>query len=1043
MRETVENTIAVGNPFLTGRIHDEDKLYWNNLLRDELELAKLPPDFSQGDLHVGGTLRFDIPEELLEQLNKISKYNDHVLFILLLSGIVFLIQKYMGSEKFLVGMPPFQSSEALGQIANLILPIKAEINRDDTVRNYLSSLKQTIMDADEKSGIPIGPIMKSLNYTTEDGSPVMDIIIALDTVHQKPSDNGSSNLLFFFNKSNEKLSLEVTYSSLYRKKTISKFFNQVINCLSQIINMNTILKEIKFVNDIEEPIIGPVNHLPNKTVIDLFEEAVESMPDHIAIMDKNINLSYSELQTAVVQLADTIAGKSKPTKVVAIMLEHSAELIMSMLAVLKVGACYVPIDPSYPKERVDYILEDSGASLLITKHRLLDNDTTYAGLIIDISNVALDEDTFSRRRGYIQSAASKLDDPAYIIYTSGSTGRPKGVVIKHLSLANYVSWAKKTYLKGQVYDFPLYSSVAFDLTITSIYLPLISGGKIIIYDGMNPTLSIRRILSDNQVNIIKTTPAHLEMILEMKIKASQLQTIIVGGEQFSYQLAEKTHKLFGGGVSIYNEYGPTEATVGCMIYKYNPEAEMHPALPIGFPIDNSEIYLLDDHGQQVLRGAVGMIYVSGSCLAEGYINNLPLTKSKFIDHVERPGEKMYQTGDIAKRLEHDGLLYLGRRDTQIKIRGYRIEPGDVEARLSSYPEVGEVAVVSRRIGESNQLCAYFTSDADILPDQLKEHLSLYLPQYMVPSRFIRLERLPLNTNGKVDRKQLAAMDLSRVIRPMERKSELEHEIYDYWVSVLGHNQFNAEDSFFEVGGDSIRILQLHEKIESRYPDRIKVTDLFSYTTIRKIASYIERPDTATLLSKSLKLPDEYFIRNKDEMSNSLFEFEMSKSLLTEWLLENPEEYSANVESYFIGIFIILLSKLSGEDLIPLYMMHEKNMSLVEVNVKQLKEFKDIFPLLHRDRVGSEGQRVDDLTLSDKGKSNEIKLLFILGERCTEFHAIQKNFDFKVEITERTDSFGFVIEIGDILNRNKVKSLLGSYTGLQKLIYKQMMKGGGV
>ena len=403
-------------------------------------------------------------------------------------------------------------------------------------------------------------------------------------------------------------------------------------------------------------------------VLDLIADQVARNPEAVAISRREERITFAQLSERSDQLAAGLRARGVDSgDIVGLCLPRSVEVVIAILGVLKAGAGYLPIDPASPKERIDFIVEDSGAKLVLTN---LDLDAPDA----ELPEVAA-------------SAA------AYVIYTSGSTGKPKGVVIEHDSLLNYATWAAAQYTSGERCAFPLFTPLTFDLTVTSIFVPLISGGEIVVYPGAENggDFALLDVIEDNRVDVIKLTPSHLALLRGRDLSQSRVKALILGGEDLKRDLALATQQAFGK-VNIFNEYGPTEATVGCMIHRFDPAIDRGASVPVGKPAGNAAIYLLDSHLNPVPRGLTGEIFVSGRGLAREYLNRPELTTERFIENPFRPGERMYRTGDRARFNTAGQLEYLGRIDNQVKVRGVRIELGEVEAALSEHPRISESAV---------------------------------------------------------------------------------------------------------------------------------------------------------------------------------------------------------------------------------------------------------------------------------------------------------------------------------------------------------------
>ena len=437
----------------------------------------------------------------------------------------------------------------------------------------------------------------------------------------------------------------------------------------------------------------PVDGVPGETVVEMFERQVGLYPEQTAVDYLDTKLSYQALdeQSTLLALKLTNSGFGRGD-IAAIVCLRSIDLVVAILAVLKTAGSYVPIDPGYPQERIELILKDTSADLVLSQSFLRQQLPDFCDPIL------LDElgQLPSEERESIPSKKAGMADRAYLMYTSGSTGTPKGVEIGHAALSNYLEWAKKQYIGKNRYNLPLFSSISADLTVTSLFLPIICGGTIVVYGEKQSDvdLSILDLIEDDKVDILKLTPSHLALLVSAPVKNSRIKSIIVGGEQFDTSLARKVVDQFSRELDIYNEYGPTEATVGCMIHRFDSNADCATAVPIGKPVDNMQVYLLDNTLNPVPFGFEGELYVSGRALATGYLNQADLTNEKFLDNPFNPGTKMYRTGDMARWTLEGTLEYSGRMDDQVKIRGFRIELGEIEASLNSHAQVSDCVVSS-------------------------------------------------------------------------------------------------------------------------------------------------------------------------------------------------------------------------------------------------------------------------------------------------------------------------------------------------------------
>ncbi len=483
---------------------------------------------------------------------------------------------------------------------------------------------------------------------------------------------------------------------------------------------------------------------------------------------------------------------------------------------------------------------------------------------------------------------------AYIIYTSGSTGKPKGTMIKQRGLVNYITWADKVYVKNESLDFPLYSSFSFDLTVTSIFTPLISGNKIVVYKDQEDEPIIRQVFKENKVGIVKLTPAHLSMIKEIDNSNSSIKRLILGGEDLKAELAKEVYESFNKNVEIYNEYGPTETVVGCMLYKYDYDKDKSISVPIGKPADNVQIYILDKEKQLLPTGIAGEIYVGGDGVSKGYINREELTAEKFIANPFIPGEQMYRTGDLARWMPDGNIEFLGRIDNQVKIRGFRIELGEIEARLLSYEGIEEVIVIAREDKDSSYLCAYVSGTREFKISELRAYLNEELPEYMIPSYFLQLEKLPITANGKVDRKSLPEPDGSIVtgIEYVAPTNETEEKLTAIWQEVLGLEKVGINDNFFELGGHSLKAINISAKINMELNVSVPLREIFKTPTIKGLADYVKGTKQSIYSRIEPAEENEYYpLSSAQKRMYALQQFE-----------ENSTSYNIPMVMTIVGVF---------------------------------------------------------------------------------------------------------------------------------------------
>jgi amino acid adenylation domain-containing protein len=613
---------------------------------------------------------------------------------------------------------------------------------------------------------------------------------------------------------------------------------------------------------------------PNGTIIDLFRDQVTRSPDAEAIRFGDATLTYRQLDERSNQMATHLSSTGVgPGRIAVVFMEHSIEVVVAILGVLKSGAAYVPLDAATPKGRIATILKDiangtDGRSpVAITQARL---QSVISPNLADIFVLDADFGSILNQPDSARPSAATPDGTAYIIFTSGSTGTPKGVVIEHRNLVNYIWWAARVYSSGERLTWPLFSSLAFDLTVTTLFTPLITGGRIVVYLG-DPgvqSMVVLKVIDDNAVDIMKLTPAHLAMIRDRNLETTRLRKFIVGGEDFKSELARHITKAIPHPIEIYNEYGPTEATVGCMIHRFDIDRDQSASVPIGVPAANAGIYVLSKAYQPTGRGIIGEMFIAGDGLARGYFNRPDLTDERFRTATDPRGGisklRLYKTGDLARWNSEGRLEFLGRADHQVKIGGARVELGEIEARLLKHPHVQECAVaaiatsvakpatqimaqigyVEPPVAEDGiaRLVAYYVSSKPLTVADLRAHLAEELLESMIPTHYIRLERMPLTSNGKVDRSSLPKPTAEN-IQPAQDfaapSTETEKTLAALWCDLLKIESIGRCDNFFDLGGHSLLVIRAVSRMRKTFGVDVQLRNLFECPTVAELAGVID------------------------------------------------------------------------------------------------------------------------------------------------------------------------------------------------------------
>ncbi len=855
---------------LEGPAVTAQRAYWIQQLAGVPPLLELPTDRPRPAVqsYRGAHHYFALPAALTADLLALSRREDVTLFMCLLAAVQTLVHRLSGQSDIVVASPIAGRSRPdleplIGVFVNT-LALRTSAADDPSFRDLLGRVRRVTLDAYDHQDLPFEKLVEDLRperslghaplaqvmFVLENTAP---IALALPGLTARPIDTetGASefDLTLFLRESSEGLRGALQYNTdLFDPPTIARLAGHFRVLLEGIVASPTErLSALPLLTDDERrQLLVDWNatgaaHPQQATLPDLLEAQAECSPDAIAAVFEDAALTYRELHRRANQLSHHLRGRGVgPNCRVGLCVERSLDMLVGVLGILKAGGAYVPLDPTYPPERLAFMLADAQAPILVTQRALEDTLDNH-----DAQTVYLDADwdLISLEPEAPPVSGVTADDVAYVIYTSGSSGQPKGVQVPHRALVNFLASMLRT--PGvTAHDCLLaVTTLSFDIAGLELFLPLLVGARVIIArrDTTSDGAQLVGLLARHQVTIMQATPATWRLMLEASWPGTPGLAILCGGEALSTDLATA---LCRRGVSVWNLYGPTETTIWSTLHRVSGTDD---PVPIGRPIANTEIYLLDPHLQPVPVGVPGELHIGGCGLAHGYLHLPDLTAQKFIRHPfsADPNARLYKTGDLA-RYRADGTLdYLGRLDHQVKLRGFRIELGEVENALARCPGVRESVVVLREDApELKRLLAYVTSavaGADLSETELRVHLRRRLPEYMIPSAFVVLDALPLAPNGKVDRRALPARDESgRADRPTASpRSDTEKALAAIWADVLQQDRVDIHDNFFDLGGHSLLAARLIARAREQFAVELPLRSLFIAPTVAGLAEVVD------------------------------------------------------------------------------------------------------------------------------------------------------------------------------------------------------------
>jgi amino acid adenylation domain-containing protein len=856
---------------LQGEALEQELAYWKENLADAPPLLQLATDRPRPPVQTyhGAVEPFVLSRELTDQLKTLTSQQGVTLFMTLLAAFQTLLYRYTSQEDIVVGTSVANRERPeieglIGFFVNMV-PLRAICSGNPKFHELLAQVRESTFKAYAHQGVPFDKLVQELQPIRNlSYPPIFQVVFSFQNQPNLteltlsglklsfPSielATSQFDLLLDVSESKEGLVGALQYNTdLFDRMTIVQMAQHFRSLLESIVaDREQRLSDLRLLSDEEQTEALEVwnettAEFPQDTCIhELFEQRVEAESDSIVAVFRDDQVSYAELNRRANQLARHLRATGvKAGDLVGICLEHSLEELIALLGVLKAGAGYMPLDPEHPAHRLSFMLKDAAVSVVLTQQgidaKLLDCGARPICLDSDWSLIAKESAANVDVRVPVQNTA-------YVIYTSGSTGEPKGVAITHRSLVNYVWWAKDVYLQGKDLNTSLYSSLAFDLTVTSIYVPLITGNKITVSRWAGKDVPLDEILNDQQTGLWKLTPSHLSLIKDWDNRQTSIKRMIVGGEALGTELARQVSESFGGQVDIFNEYGPTEATVGCMIYQFDPHNDSRPSVPIGRPAANAQLYILDKWLKPSAANVPGELYIAGAGLALGYLNRPALTAERFVPNPFASGQRMYRTGDLCRRLTCGDLEYLGRKDEQVKFHGYRIELNEIRWALKQHPQVRDSAVVISKDKNGHDLMvAYYVSRQELEVAQLRDFLSEMLIAETIPNYFVHLNKLPLTLNGKINYAALPSLEEAK--QKMARtytapRTPQEKILADIWSEVLGIEKVGIDENFFALGGHSLLATQIIHRINQTFQVDLPMRVIFDEPTIAGLSLLVE------------------------------------------------------------------------------------------------------------------------------------------------------------------------------------------------------------
>ncbi|MGD1020131.1 MAG: amino acid adenylation domain-containing protein [Verrucomicrobiia bacterium] len=866
--------------------------YWKKQLAGPLPVLKLPTDRPRPPIQMfrGAQHDFTLNDELARRLRALAKAEGATLYMVLLAAFELMLYYHSGQEDILVASPMVGRSRAefeglVGFFANPVV-LRATLSGNPTFRAFLGQVRQTVLAALEHQDYPTLRLVQRLRPPRDlSRSPLCQAMFVLDKPHRvaeqaEPSfargetglrmDLGgfvmesiplerraaTLDLVMLIIETTGSLSASIRFNTdLFDASTIARMAGHFHALLESVIcDPGAVIGDLEILTGAERQQLlvefndTKTDYPKGKCLHQLFEEQVQRMPDCVAVVFEEQQLTYAQLNARANQLAHHLQSLGVGPEIpVAICLQHCPETVIGVLGILKAGGAYLPLDPAYPKERLTFMLQDANAPVVLTRKDWLDSLPDYGGRVVSLDS---GWEAISRESEKNPISGTTAQSLAYVMYTSGSTGQPKGVMCEHGGLVNYLCWVNAGPLGDSGLCMPLTTKLTFDMCLKQLFPPLLRGGEVWILPEdvlAEPTKLLAALAARTQVGLncvpsLWTAILHAIQSGQATLPGEGLAYLFFGGEPLSKELVARSLSTMPH-LQIWNIYGPTEATANASAARIIRGDEV----TIGRPIANTQIYILNSLLHPVPIGVPGELYIGGAGVARGYLNRPELTAEKFVPDPFRvlPGARMYKTGDLARYRPDGNIEFLGRADHQVKIRGFRIELGEIEAALGQHPAVREAVVVAREDAPGEKrLVAYVVPEREPLPTttDLRNFLKEKLPEYMVPAVFVLLDALPLMPNGKIDRRALPSPDRSRpeldkaFVAP---RTSTEESLAEIWAQLLNIERVGIHDNFFDLGGHSLLATQLVSRIREGFQVEIPLRRLFEVPTVAGLAESVE------------------------------------------------------------------------------------------------------------------------------------------------------------------------------------------------------------
>jgi amino acid adenylation domain-containing protein len=890
-----------------------EREFWLKELTDLEEVSEFPAISIKPSLESINYQHYNISisQNISEKIFGISNGSNYAVYAILLSAVFLTLNRYTGNNDLLISIPILKDlikDNESDKTSASVLPFRSIIPNEEKYKNFLSTIANKLREIYKNTNFSIDRILKEVNPNFAKEGLNRKLIVSLNNIHDiKNLINKNFEILIVFQKNSDYISMQIEYNQeKYNDTLIRNIANSIVNCLNVIIMTPDIRISDIDILSVEEKnkIIYDFNNTDvyynrDATIHGCFEASVQRNPDNIAVEFNDKYITYRDLNKYSNKIAREINKIAfADNKQIAVFMDRSIYMIASILGILKAGGTYIPLENSFPESRIVSILNSLNINCIVIDQVQLKNVINICKKVKSVKtilcmgedelaeyeNISIQCDYDVRSWNQIKhnedinlTGLATSEDIAYIIFTSGSTGIPKGVVVKHKPVINVLEWVNNTFNINEDDKLLFVTSLCFDLSVYDVFGILASGGTIVLAgnDDINRPDSLLNLIYEKKVTFWDSAPASLQQLLLVlntlnhdKVK-STLRLVFLSGDWIPINMPKEVWKHFQN-TSIVSLGGATEATIWSNYFIINSINPAWNSIPYGKPIQNAKYYILDKYFHPCPIGVQGDLYIGGECLSTGYINDQELTHEKYLDNPFIENEKIYKTGDLARWLDDGNMEFLGRADYQVKVRGYRIEIGEIVSTLLQHEEIREaVVIVKKEENKENHLFAYITGERKFSSSEIRKFISSRLPAYMVPSYIIQLDKIPYTANGKVDRKNLIEMKNSFLKDSSyeEPSTDIQRDLVNLYSNVLGLERIGINDSFFDLGGHSIKATILLIQLNNKYNTNLSLKSLYSTCTIKELAKLINIEKSAKKIHDNENV---ILLRQGEEEGKNLF-----------------------------------------------------------------------------------------------------------------------------------------------------------------------------